>query len=460
MKQRKNTTMVVSTLLGKARSEAKQVLAFGLLSLLGLGLMAQNSSYNANTIPIVGTDNAAFGAVALSTLTTGSNNVGIGKRALQLNTTGSENVAVGVNALAVNTTNSGITAIGYKALAANVEVNNTAVGHLALVVSTQGKNNTAVGERSMQANLTGTQNAALGALTMGTNTTGSNNTALGFLSNVSLNNFNNATALGSSSVVNASNKVRIGNSTVTVIEGQVAYTWPSDARFKFNVTEEVKGLDFINKLRPVVYNFDTRKFQQFLVQNMPEADRAAYLQADFGPSTAVRQSGFLAQEVEQVAKEVGYDFNGIHVPVDANDNYSLAYAEFVVPLVKAVQEQQQLIVAQDQANAAQQQQIEVLQKQVAALLAAQSGAAGEAKAVNGVKMYPNPSGGIVTINTLPMDAAAVEVYDMAGTRVYQAALKAGTTTHLIDLSAYPRGMYTVKVSALSQEVSTQKVVLQ
>ncbi len=452
--------MVVSTLLGKARSEAKQVLALGLISLLGVGLMAQNSSYNANTIPIAGTDNAAFGSGALGALTTGSSNVGIGKRAMQLNTTGSENVAVGISALNVNTTNSGSTAIGYKALSANVEVNNTAVGRLALVLNTQGKSNTAVGEKAMQANTLGAQNTALGGSTMGTNTTGSNITSLGFLSNVSLNNLNNATALGASTVVNASNKVRIGNATVTVIEGQVAYTWPSDARFKFNVTEEVKGLDFINKLRPVVYNFDTRKFQQFLVQSMPEADRAAYLQADFGPSTAVRQSGFLAQEVEQVAKEVGYDFNGIHVPVDANDNYSLAYAEFVVPLVKAVQEQQQLILVQDQVNATQQQQIQALQKQVAALLAAQSGASAEAKTVNGVKMYPNPTGGMVTINTLPMEAATVDVYDMAGTRVYQTTLKAGANTHLIDLSAYPRGMYTIKVSAQSQEVSTQKIVLQ
>jgi predicted RNase H-like nuclease (RuvC/YqgF family) len=40
---------------------------------------------------------------------------------------------------------------------------------------------------------------------------------------------------------------------------------------------------------------------------------------------------------------VGYDFDGIHVPVDGNDNYSLVYGAFVVPLVKAVQEQQKMI---------------------------------------------------------------------------------------------------------------------
>jgi hypothetical protein len=45
--------------------------------------------------------------------------------------------------------------------------------------------------------------------------------------------------------VNASNKIRIGNSSVTVIEGQVAYTFPSDGRFKTNVSENIKGLGFL-----------------------------------------------------------------------------------------------------------------------------------------------------------------------------------------------------------------------
>ena len=42
-------------------------------------------------------------------------------------------------------------------------------------------------------------------------------------------------------------------------------------------------------------------------------------------------------------KATGYDFNGLHKPESSTDNYSLAYSEFVVPLVKAVQEQQTMI---------------------------------------------------------------------------------------------------------------------
>ena len=46
----------------------------------------------------------------------------------------------------------------------------------------------------------------------------------------------------------------------------------------------------------------------------------------------------MAQEVEQAAKELGYEFNGVDVPKNDKDFYGLRYAQFVVPLVKAVQE--------------------------------------------------------------------------------------------------------------------------
>jgi hypothetical protein len=55
-------------------------------------------------------------------------------------------------------------------------------------------------------------------------------------------------------------------------------------------------------------------------------------------------SGFIAQEVEQAAKELNYDFDGIYKPQNDKDTYGLGYQQFVVPLVKAVQEQQQMIL--------------------------------------------------------------------------------------------------------------------
>ena len=59
----------------------------------------------------------------------------------------------------------------------------------------------------------------------------------------------------------------------------------------------------------------------------------------------IRYSGFIAQEVEAAANDVGYDFSGVDAPKNDKDFYGLRYAEFVVPLVKAMQEQQAIIEA-------------------------------------------------------------------------------------------------------------------
>ena len=78
------------------------------------------------------------------------------------------------------------------------------------------------------------------------------------------------------------------------------------------------------------------------------------------------QSGFIAQEVEQAAKDVGYDFHGVDAPKNVQDHYGLRYAEFVVPMVKAMQEQQAIIEEQskkiNQLEARMQQMMQQLQK--------------------------------------------------------------------------------------------------
>ena len=57
----------------------------------------------------------------------------------------------------------------------------------------------------------------------------------------------NATAIGANAVVNASNKIRLGDANVTVIEGQVAFTFPSDATKKENF-RAVNGEEVLRKI--------------------------------------------------------------------------------------------------------------------------------------------------------------------------------------------------------------------
>jgi hypothetical protein len=288
-------------------------------SVLNANTFLGYQSGNVNT----GFWNTAIGFQALNANTIGFQNTANGTRALYLNTSGSENTASGIEALYSNTTGG----------------SNTAIGQDALALNTTGAENTAIGQQALESNVTGHKNTASGFTTLVTNTTGNNNTALGYGADVATDGLSDATALGSNAIVDNNDKVFIGSTTVTVIEGAPLVYTGSDARFKDNITQEVKGLKFIKLLRPVVYNLNTLKFEQFLTKNMPDSVSSKYFTGvDFGPSTAIRQSGFIGQQVDSAAQAAGYNFNGLHKPVDDNDHYSLAYSAFVVPLVKAVQE--------------------------------------------------------------------------------------------------------------------------
>jgi hypothetical protein len=138
-------------------------------------------------------------------------------------------------------------------------------------------------------------------------------------------------ALGSFAIVTASAQVRIGGN-VTSIGGPQNWTNTSDQRIKNNIREDVHGLDFIKLLRPVTY---TKSRQQEMDIMGITSERP--LTPD-NPYEKIRHSGFIAQEVEQAAQSIGFDFSGVDPPKNEKDLYGLRYAEFVVPLVKAVQE--------------------------------------------------------------------------------------------------------------------------
>ena len=295
--------------------------------------------------------NIAIGDSALYSNTTGFQNAANGNYALFYNTTGYQNTANGMGALYSNTTGS----------------NNTANSFVALQSNTTGSYNTANGVNALGVNTTGSNNTANGNNALYSNTTGYNNTALGNQANVSFGNLSNATALGNRATVSASNRVRIGNSSVSRIGGQVAWTNLSDGRIKENVQEAVPGLSFISELRPVTYKINTRKQDEITMQAMPDSikERRMLSDADYLESSSIVRTGFIAQEVEAAAKKVGFDFDGVSTPENETDLYGIRYAEFVVPLVKAMQEQQEMIGGQ---QATIEQQKNDFQKQLQLLL--------------------------------------------------------------------------------------------
>jgi hypothetical protein len=360
---------------------------FSITEVSNLTAIGTQSLYSNTT----GQGNNATGYQSLYTNTTGYYNTATGYQSMYSNTTAFHGTANGYQSLYSNTTGDGNTANGFQSLYLNLSGNNnTADGYFALYTNNTGHENLAAGQKSLYANTSGYYNTALGfsaldgnssgpantavgAGAMVTNTTGNSNTAVGAFSDVTTGNLTNATALGFGAIVDASDKVRIGNSAVTVIEGQVPFTTPSDGRYKFNVREDVKGLDFILQLRPVTYQFDVKRFDAHLNHGANnDATFANYaMQAGYDEATRIRRTGFIAQEVEQAADKSGYDFSGIVKPKTEQDHYSLSYDAFVVPLVKAVQEQQKIIetlnkklTGQQETNETQNQKIADLQQQL------------------------------------------------------------------------------------------------
>src|SRR6185503_17166740 len=143
-----------------------------------------------------------------------------------------------------------------------------------------------------------------------------------------------------------SNEIRIGNGSITEIGGFAPWTDVSDGRFKKNISENVHGLDFILKLRPVIYNLEVNKLAAHLKEDehIDENGSRRYIQPDVETQRSrdekeqIQYSGFIAQEVEKAAQTIGYDFNGVVKPGNVDDLYGLQYSQFVMPLVKAIQE--------------------------------------------------------------------------------------------------------------------------
>lgn len=290
-----------------------------------------------------GIGNVAIGKEALYENTTTSYNIGIGLQALKFNNIGFYNVAVGTRCLYLNTSGKYNTGLGDYALMSNVSGdNNTASGYFALKTNDLGVYNSAFGVSALQQNYDGNGNSAFGSSALSGNTSGNYNTAIGYQAGINhIFPLTNATYIGyASGITTGSNRISVGNSSISYIGGQVGWSVFSDKRIKTNIKEDVPGLQFITKLKPVTYNLDLKK--QYEITNQNKKDTTPNWEGKYDIEKVVI-SGFLAQDVEAVAKSINYNFSGITPPKNENDLYSIRYAEFVVPLVKAVQEQQKQI---------------------------------------------------------------------------------------------------------------------
>jgi trimeric autotransporter adhesin len=309
----------------------------------GSAAMIMNTTGNQNTATgyyalgdnRTGTNNSAFGFQALGFGNTGNTNTGVGAFAGGNNAYGNSIVAVGAYALYWSRSRSNVVAVGDSALYWN--------GYsFANPTGSQGTLNTAVGSKALFNNTNGYLNTAVGARALYQTTTGNSNTAIGYNAYPVSGTVSNYTGIGYNvgSGSSISNSVEIGNSSVVWIGGQVGWSTYSDERIKDNIKDDVQGLSFITKLRPVTYNLNIHRQNDMTLREKIKDDK------EWPEKYAIEKkkiTGFLAQQVEEAAKACNYDFHGVTKPEKQDGLYSLSYAEFVVPLVKAVQEQQAII---------------------------------------------------------------------------------------------------------------------
>ncbi len=389
------------------------------------GLGNTSLGYGSIRSNTVGNYNTANGMFALYFNTTGSSNTAIGNNALIMNQTGYSNVAVGSGALFHNNTGTNSVAIGDSALFTSTFRSNTAVGSKSLFYNESGTNNTAIGDQALFNNSLGHQNTALGFWALRGNIEGESNVALGFQSlQTSTGNYNTgvgaftnvpaghgntaigtsagtegtisfATAIGIFAKVSCSNCLVLGGNTASyrtkvginnsspatdlhiiqqsnanfdngrgirlqspngkfwhffldpsnnfVFEyntGVFAYIDPltgnfvstSDSRLKTNITALPGVLDRVLLLEPMTYRYSASI----------DANRFTF--------------GFLAQDVEKIFPDFVYTGEGGYK--------GIAYSNFSVIAIKAIQEQQTLIQDQKQKIDQQQQLIESMLKRI------------------------------------------------------------------------------------------------
>jgi hypothetical protein len=292
--------------------------------------------------------NTAVGLYTLGSNTSGANNVGVGQQALYLNTTGSQNTAIGWQAFSLNTTGSNNTALGYQSLQANTTAsNNTAVGYQAGYSNTAA-NNSFICAYSGYSVTTGTQNSMFGRTAGYSTTTGSFNTFVGDNAGYYVTTGGKNTILGLYNGNQGGLDIRTASNYIVLSDGDgnprgyfdptgyfyclQSYTGTTAAAANVNITSSgafvrsTSALKYKQDIRDLE-SIDINKFRPIVYKSKCESD-----------DQTKDHFGFIADEVDEagIKELVSYGAKG--------EVEGFQYERFTVVLLKAIQEQQALII--------------------------------------------------------------------------------------------------------------------
>ena len=290
-----------------------------------------------------GSDNAFFGEASGQKNTIGGNDSFFGARSGLANISGSSNAFFGTDAGGANTNADANAFFGNGSGGSNTTGNNNSFfGALSGDANINGANNSFFGNSVGLGNTSGSGNVFIGKNAGNTNATGDFNTVIGNNADVVSDNLNHATAIGAGAVVASSNTIYMGRSdgsdTVRIPGAMVLgtlgsagstalcrnasnfiATCSSSLRYKTNVETFTNGLDVVRRLRPITFDWK---------------------------EGGMHDVGFAAEEVNKIEP--------LLTTTNADGQIEgVKYAQITTVLVNAVKEQQE--------------QIEVLQKQIEAL---------------------------------------------------------------------------------------------
>ena len=172
----------------------------------------------------------------------------------------------------------------------------------------------------------------IGELAGNTTTTGSNNICIGNTPETSAINSTNQIVIGTDFTVSGNNVFGFGkNANVVSNEFSTNASWSrsSDVNKKTNIKDDTLGLDFINDLRTVTFNWKPNsEFPKHYTD---------YSETENHMDTETKLHGMIAQEVKAALDKQGVDtFGGWSEEKDGSQKISQEM--FVHPLIKAVQE--------------------------------------------------------------------------------------------------------------------------
>jgi hypothetical protein len=310
---------------GASMTTGNRNIAIGVSSMDGFDTEAHNLGIGVSALggSVAGGEyNVAIGNYALDALTSGDGSVAVGYSAGTAVTTAGENILIGFEAGKSLTIGGNNVVVGYTAFEdAVVERQCVAIGNYALA-----------NHRTSSSTVNDTGNTAVGYAAGDVITTGTGNVMIGAVVDPSGNNGENQIVIGNTFSGNGDNKVNFGSGLGYIWNSytqNATWTQVSDERTKKNIETDTLGLDFINELRPVTFNWRKNAeldstFKESLLNKHIDKDDSATIH------------GLIAQEVKAAMDKVGNStFNGWE---DTVDGQAVSREMFITPLIKAVQE--------------------------------------------------------------------------------------------------------------------------